>query len=87
MLKLAVPLESACCALYEPLVRVTLPVGVACPLLPPTVIVTLTLCRLVIVLAEGVTVTVGGIVPIGAATVRLKVAVAVALFWSVMVTV
>jgi len=34
--KLAVPLASDSCALYEPLESVTVPVGVACPLVPDT---------------------------------------------------
>ena len=51
--------------------RLTVPVGVACPLPPFTEIVTIMLCRLVIMPAEGVTVTVGAAVPIEGVTVTL----------------
>jgi hypothetical protein len=57
--KLAVPLASDSCALYEPLESVTVPVGVACPLVPDTATVTTSLSRSVMVTADGVTVTVG----------------------------
>lgn len=71
IVKFAVPLDSVCCAVYAPLERVTVPVGVGCPMAPATVTFTASLCRLVMVPVEGVAVTVGVAVPIGTATATL----------------
>jgi hypothetical protein len=65
IVKLAAPLASVCCALYVPLARITVPVGVVAPLAPATVIAMLSVCSFVIVAADGVTVTVDVPVPIG----------------------
>jgi hypothetical protein len=55
---LAAPAVRVCCALYVPLARVTVPVGVDCPLTPATVMETASDCSLVIVEDAVVTVTV-----------------------------
>jgi hypothetical protein len=63
IVKLAVPLEREFCWLYGPLARVTVPVGVGCPLLPATETVITRLCWSVIVEAAELTVTVEAPVP------------------------
>ena len=71
IVKDAIPPDSACCAVYVPLVTVTVPVGVDCPVVPATVTLTISLCKLVIVAIVGVAVTVAIAGPIGSATVTL----------------
>ena len=69
IVKVAIPADSVCWALYVPLERVTVPVGVDDPLAPVTVTVTASLCKLVMLAIDGVAVTVAVAPPIGSATV------------------
>jgi hypothetical protein len=62
--KLARSLMSVCCARYAPLVSVIGPVGDTCPLAPVTETTTFTACILVMIVADGVNVTVVDAVPI-----------------------
>ena len=68
IVKLAVPVTSGCDALKPPLARMTVPVGRACPLAPARVTVTPSVCKFVMLVADGVTVMVAAVVPSGDAT-------------------
>ena len=75
-LKLAVPLLSDCCAVNDPLERVTTPTGVADPETPTTVAVTTRVCWLVMAADAGITVTVEAMAPMTCVTVTVADCVA-----------